>query len=345
MYCYPGALHMHTIHSDGTGTVADLVQAAHEAGLRWIIITDHDTLAGRPEQGWHHEVLTLVEHEITPDRNHFLALNLDAVVDRTLPPQQFIDVVYQQGGFGIIAHPDEVVKSKFKDIYRWDDWQIDGPTQRGGRPFGIELWNAMSDWGEQLTEWNQIPMVLMPRLGISGPTPATLDWWDQLNQSGKRTFGVAGVDAHAFKRQAPWGEVTVLPYRWIFGTLTNYVVLRDPLSPDAARAKAQIYQAIGEGRLYFANRLLGECPSLSFYAEYGGRRFMMGDTATRRDLPLTFHADMGCDADVQLIYNGRVAARGLRLLRHTVTQAGVYRLEAYRRGRAWVYTNPIYVEV
>ncbi|HMO57767.1 MAG TPA: PHP domain-containing protein, partial [Roseiflexaceae bacterium] len=37
---------MHTRHSDGSGTVDELAQAAYEAGLRWIIITDHDTLAG-----------------------------------------------------------------------------------------------------------------------------------------------------------------------------------------------------------------------------------------------------------------------------------------------------------
>jgi predicted metal-dependent phosphoesterase TrpH len=48
MRYYPGALHMHTIYSDGTGTVEHVARCARDAGLRWIIITDHDTLAGKP---------------------------------------------------------------------------------------------------------------------------------------------------------------------------------------------------------------------------------------------------------------------------------------------------------
>lgn len=266
MFYYPGALHMHTVYSDGTGTVDELAQAAREAGLRWIIITDHDTLEGQPFEGWRDDVLVLIEHEITPDRNHFLALNVDTVVDRELPTQLFVDTVYARGGFGIIAHPDEQVKNEFKDIYRWNDWSVDGPTERAGRPVGIELWNLMSDWAEHLTQRNKEALVFFPRLGISGPTANTLAWWDRLNMEGKHTFGVGGVDAHAFKRKAPWGDITVLPYRWIFGTLTNYLLMHEPLAADAETAKHQVYAALAEGRLYFVNRLEGDCPALQFYA-------------------------------------------------------------------------------
>ncbi|MBC8162778.1 MAG: PHP domain-containing protein [Roseiflexaceae bacterium] len=343
MYTYPGAIHMHTVFSDGSGTVDELVHAAREAGLRWIIITDHDTLAGQPFEGWRKDVLVLIEHEITPSRNHFLALNVDQVVNNQLPPQQFVDEVYARGGFGIIAHPDEQVKSDFKDIYRWDDWQIDGPSARDGRPVGIELWNAMSDWAEHLTQRNKFALVLAPQLGFGGPTPATLDWWDRLNMSGRRTFGVGGVDAHAFKRSVPWGELTVLPYKWIFRTLTNYIQLAEPLAANADSARHQVYAAFAAGQLYFLNRRAGECAALIFHAERAGLQYAIGATVALNGQPLTFTADTGIDADVQLIHNGRVRARGLRQLRQSIDRPGVYRLEAHRRGRPWLYTNPIYV--
>jgi predicted metal-dependent phosphoesterase TrpH len=96
---------MHTNYSDGTGTVEELARAAKQAGLQWIIITDHDDLRAAPAAGWLHDVLVIVGHEITPDRNHFLALNINEVIDNTLSPQQFVDQVYERGGFGIIAHP------------------------------------------------------------------------------------------------------------------------------------------------------------------------------------------------------------------------------------------------
>lgn len=361
MYFSPGAIHMHTSFSDGSGSVDDLARAARDAGLRWIIITDHDTLAAKPREGWLYDVLVIVGHEITPDRNHFLALNVDQVVDRTKPPQDFVDEVYARGGFGIIAHPDERVRNDFKDIYRWDDWAVDGPREREGRPVGIELWNLMSDWGERLTRRNKELLFFFPRLGLSGPTPETLAWWDRLNMSGRRTFGIGGVDAHAFRRRAPWGTIEIFPYRWIFGTLTNYLLLPEPLDPDASRAVHQVYAALAAGRSYFVNRLDGDCPELLFFCHSGpsaappsvpsvpsadrpsADRWSCGDTASLAAGPLTFVAEVPLDAELHLIHDGRILAKGLRALRQTVVRPGVYRLEGYRRGRPWLYTNPVYV--
>lgn len=41
-------LHLHSIHSDGTRTVEELVSMAVEAGLAAVSLTDHDTVAGLP---------------------------------------------------------------------------------------------------------------------------------------------------------------------------------------------------------------------------------------------------------------------------------------------------------
>lgn len=344
MHYYPGALHMHTTYSDGTGTVEDLVQAARDAGLRWIIVTDHDTLEGRPFEGWRDDMLVIVGHEITPDHNHFLALNVGEVIDCTLAPQDYIDAVYARGGFGIIAHPDERVENSFKGIYRWDDWSIDGPRERAGRAVGIELWNLMSDWGEHLTRRNKELLFFFPRLALNGPTAETLAWWDRLNVAGRRTFGVGGVDAHAFKKRAPWGQVEVFPYKWIFGTLTNYLLLHEPLAADAPTAIQQVYGALAEGRSYFINRLDGDCPELVFHAAQGGRQWPIGACPSLAGGPLTLVADAGIDAELQVIHDGQLLVKGLRALRQTIARPGVYRLEGYRKGRPWLYTNPIYVE-
>ncbi len=342
-FVYPGALHIHTTASDGSGSFPEVIAAAQAARLRWIIVTDHDTLAGRPYAGWHDGLLVIVGHEITPDRNHFLALGLDQVVANTQPPQQFIDEVYARGGFGIIAHPDERVKNSFKDIYRWDDWSVDGPRQRAGRPVGIELWNLMSDWGENLTPANRFLNFFVPALGLSGPTPATLAWWDRLNMLGRRTFGVGGVDAHAFKHRAPWGQIEVFPYKWTFETLTNYLLLAEPLDADPARATRQVLAALGEGRSYFVNRLDGPAPAIVFSASRGDERYTIGDSADSEPGPLLIEADVGRDAYVRLIADGEVLTSGVRRLRQSVAEGAVYRLEAYVGGKPWLFSNPIFV--
>lgn len=347
VYTYPGALHIHTTYSDGSGTLSEVVAAARDAGLRWIIVTDHDTLEGRSYEGWRNDVLVVVGHEITPERNHFLALNVDGVVSRDQPPQDFIDEVYARGGFGIIAHPDEKKRNDFKDIYRWDDWSVDGPRERDGRVVGLELWNQLSDWGEHLTQRNKMLHYFVPRLGMTGPTPATLAWWDRLNMAGKRTFGVAGVDVHAIRHNAPWGQIEVFSYRYTFRTLTNYLLLDRPLSRDSEEAKHQVYAAIISGRSYFINRLDGEVPTITFEATRpgnGAQTWYCGDAPSLNARPLLMRADAGCDAFLRLIYNGRVLASGVRSLRQSVVQPGIYRLEGYRGGRPWLYTNPIYVQ-
>jgi 3',5'-nucleoside bisphosphate phosphatase len=42
----PSDLHLHSLHSDGTEAPAEVLQAAHRAGLRTAALTDHDTTSG-----------------------------------------------------------------------------------------------------------------------------------------------------------------------------------------------------------------------------------------------------------------------------------------------------------
>jgi hypothetical protein len=54
-------------------------------------------------------------------------------------------------------------------------------------------------------------------------------------------------------------------------------------------------------------------------------------------------ADAGRVAELRLVHNGRVVAVARRALRYNAREPGVYRLEGYRKGRAWLFTNPIYI--
>ena len=78
---YWGNIHMHTVHSDGTGTFDDLRAAAKDTGLHFIIATDHNVLVAFTE--YKRNVIRL-EPPLICGREHvdeFIAA-LDAVLGR-----------------------------------------------------------------------------------------------------------------------------------------------------------------------------------------------------------------------------------------------------------------------
>src|SRR5947207_3349753 len=77
-------VHLHSVHSDGTGTVDQIAAAARRAGVDVVLLTDHDTLEARRrgEEGWHGPVLVCVGTEVSPlGHDHYLAFGLEREVD------------------------------------------------------------------------------------------------------------------------------------------------------------------------------------------------------------------------------------------------------------------------
>ncbi|MFH8366127.1 CehA/McbA family metallohydrolase [Streptomyces sp. NPDC018031] len=111
---YRGDSHLHTVHSDGKRTPAELVAAARAAGLDFITTTEHNTTSShRAFEGlWGDDLLILTGEEVTTRNGHVVAMGTD--------PGVFIDWRYrardnafgryarkirQAGGLVIPAHP------------------------------------------------------------------------------------------------------------------------------------------------------------------------------------------------------------------------------------------------
>ena len=66
-----GAIHIHSVYSDGTGNVDLISNAAKKAGLDWIIITDHNSF--EIQEGIYNGVYVIKGEEISPkNENHYL---------------------------------------------------------------------------------------------------------------------------------------------------------------------------------------------------------------------------------------------------------------------------------
>jgi hypothetical protein len=137
--------------------------------------------------------------------------------------------------------------------------------------------------------------------------------------------------------------VELFPYAWMFGAITNYLLLDAPLSADAATARKQVYGALRQGRSYLVNRLDGTAPELPFVARRGAEAWHCGDTVSLAGGALTLELDGGEGTTLRLIHNGELIATTGGSHEMTVDQPGFYRLEGYRNNRPWLYTNPLYV--
>lgn len=347
MYTYPGNIHIHSTHSDGSGTITDIVSAAASAGLSFIIINDHETLAGLPEEAICRGVLVLVGTEINKEKNHYLALGINNPVSPDDEnPQKVIDRVRQAGGIGFIAHPFDrgsryIEKGK---AFPWKDWPVFGFN-------GIEIWNFSSHWrGLHPSLFRTLYWFFFNRKGaMKGPPRRLLRLWDCYNRNGHRVVAIGGSDAHAFSYRLFFFSTIIFTYRYIFSTINTYVVMTEKLSSNFKEAKEQVIGALRAGCCYTAYESLGKAKDFSFTALSNGDPTLMGgELRLEKNIRLLIKAP-GKRSLIRLIRNGKLLLEEKEsVINYETTMAGVYRVEVYYRpyfGRArpWIYSNPIYI--
>jgi hypothetical protein len=344
-----GVLHVHSTHSDGTGTVPEIAAAARSNGLDFVLLTDHDTLAARElgEEGWHDGVLVIVGEEVSPVReNHYLAFGLDRPIDhRGLGPQQIIDRVNEAGGFGFLSHPFSKGSERFRRArgMPWRDLECAGYT-------GLELWSFVTDSAERANSIRDVlSFVAAPGRFIDHPPRRNLELWDELCRS-RRCVALGGIDAHQVgirvRNRVP---IRLMAYKRSFRHLRTHLLADAPLLGDLERDRASVFAALRAGRAYIAVDSVAPARGFRFWAEGSdGRRTEMGDEAAAGEWVL--QARVPRPARLRLLRDGEVVAAtdaerdGID---HWTDQPGVYRVEAYRqahgRERTWVLSNPIYV--
>ncbi len=103
-------LHVHTLASDGTSGVGEMLDAAVAAGLDILAITDHEridaALAARTMARDRGLVLELVVgEEVTTRGGHLLGLFLERPVRPLRSLRSTVAEIHDQGGLAIPAHP------------------------------------------------------------------------------------------------------------------------------------------------------------------------------------------------------------------------------------------------
>ncbi len=342
-YSYSGLIHVHSTYSDGTRTIAEIADIANELDVHFLLMSDHNTLKPKLDglEGWYDKVLIGIGCEINDsrDENHLLAFNLKHEIDFSKPAEDYVCSVKDQGGLGIVAHPNES-RDHLPQYppYPWKLWDSDCFD-------GIEIWNQMSEWLEGLTAKNKYLRALHPRRSIISPKKETLAMWDKLNLK-RRVVGIGGVDAHGYVHKL-WGFIPkrIFRYKISFRTIRTYIITKQELSGADYKNDLQIvYSALQSGNCYTAHRYYGDAADFRFYAHNKNGRAVMGDSlAYEAGTELFVFNPINAESNV--IHNGNIleVKNGTEIV-FNAAGPGIYRVESRVKGKLWILSNHIHLK-
>ncbi len=170
---YPCELHCHTLHSDGSFSVSELLSAAKSRKLSGVCLTDHNTVSGWAETDLQDEIAVLKGIEYTTYDGHMLCLGAEKIIDffAISNIDCTIAEIRESGGLVGIAHP----------------FQLGTPICTGGH------------WDYNITRWENVNYVEVFSEGcpyLNTPNKKARALWHSLLDNGYRIAPSMGRDWH-----------------------------------------------------------------------------------------------------------------------------------------------------
>ena len=352
---FRGAVHVHTsLSRDSHASPEDLVKAANEIGLDFVMTSDHrgQDVYAKSLRGMQGGTLFIPGMEVIQGGsglfgncwppsvcNSALYLNMSDSTTVTNPDlERLLTGPRGPEELVIVAHP-----LGFKD---WEHGNIDG----------MEIYDLADEFMPP-SVWGTLRRILALVLRAVGvrlfdqPTEdilidrlqrpdAHLKKWDELLSQGRHVVGVGAPDAHQNMR--------------IFGVqLDRYVLtLRFPSVHILARelTAQALAAALKNGRSYTSFDLLADPSGFRFSAADGQSSYTQGDSMRlARERPVVFTAMSPREGRIRLFKNGALVqeASGAQL-GFTTHDPGAYRVEVELNlkgeWKPWILSNPIYLE-
>jgi len=326
-----GAYHVHTTASDGRGTLDEVARAAAEAGLGFLVVTDHNRLEP-PGPRYLHGVLIVPGTEASTRYGHVVALGVPRALEEGERDGDPLGAIRTLGGAAVLAHP----LHPRRPFTGWGS----GPWR------GLEVVSNDAAWyqvldGHALGKALSAALVLpwdpaRALLDLAGEPAAELGRFDAEVRAA-RAAGEPGpaarvllcsADAHGYPS-----------YRAAFEAFSMHLPVR--LSGDAPADARAVTAALLDGSA--ACVLDAVAPAASVRLERTGE----GGLLLRLEAP-----DLA-RAAVRVVRDG--AATPGPPLRPSGTRAAVslcagrcapgdYRVEVRRGDQPWIFTNPVRIE-
>lgn len=352
-YQYTGAIHIHSRHSDGGGFLPEIIAAARENGLDFLVISDHNTLTLKDSVAQITKPVVLVGAELSLGNGHLLTYGLPNLPENFSEAKlgglsAILDSIKAHNGFAMIAHP-------FHPKIRW---QADTLAHKID---GIEILNADVEWRndnpfEVLLAFLAYPFFDHAMNFLLDSPDFELKYWDRRLLK-RHVAGIGSVDAHA-RIKLGGGRFWKFPsYTKTFSLVQNVILLRDSLSNAPDIASLQIAKAIREGNSLFGFASLGNLESAKIWCENDSAFYLPGEAipfqpsnaVIKIRLPESFNFESRLYLDGNLIASSREARVNWR-----IEKKGVYRVAVFqrriqfpylsRKPIPWIFSNPFYFE-
>ena len=362
-YDYKGVTHTHSNVSSGSGSIAEIAEAAKAAKLDFIYITDLNPFDHNQEtqEGRYGDLLLFVAGEYSYLDSK--VLNYHNKTSSHLQSPGRVQVTFsdlfeksnipEEYGWFVLSHP-------FKPGYRWN-----GEIPEGLR--GIEIINLKSLWQRWWLEskasflWTFAIFPLNSRLSLvrllSNPVK-NLRLWDDLNKQDRLTLGFVGNDAEALTKIFNKYPIEFPDYQTIFAMASNHVLLKGELTGEFSSDKEKIQSALAAGQFYLSFDFVGNPKGFELYLEKDGRKIIaMGrevDIEPPAELVINVPENVIVPVRITLVKDGEVfMTSSSKNTTVNLNLPGHYRVEVKARvplpfpdhGRwvPWIYTNPFLV--
>ncbi|WP_434389424.1 PHP domain-containing protein [Melittangium boletus] len=244
-----GAFHVHTTRSDGRGSVEEVAAAAKAAGLRFVVLTDHNDFEPR-EPVFIDGVLMVPGVELSTAHGHLVAFGLRrplAGVSRWMDGGDAERAVQAAGGVSVLAHP----------VQKRNPWRH---LEASWRADGYELYSADTFFRDaQSRPFSRLLPALGALLGnavhgvmmLVEPGPEPLARLLELELTRPRV-ALCAHDAHGLPR-----------YEDVFRAMALYLPVAEgesaeALPTDAREAAERVVRGLAGGGAVCAFRALGE---------------------------------------------------------------------------------------
>lgn len=352
---YKGVINVHSNLGEGKGTIPEIVQAAYQAKLDFIIFTESNIYSKKLEPPTYSgDLLVLHGREYSYLKSKLILLNenFDAQeITNAANAHLYISDVLERPNndtFIILNHPS-------KPGYTWQG-------EYSPNIDALEIINLRSNWSEA---WNKSKfnflrsLLIYPFnadyafLNLFQPPRANLKIWYRLNNTHPKV-GLLGTDAKSKLRVFKDTYLKFPSYKKIFSLGSNHILIKSELTGNVTTDSKKVLDAIKMGSLYLSLDFVGNPLGFQFYGQARKQTFSMGQEIHKDNSEICLEFPPHAERSRAVVYrNGEKYLETNKDLCFKADQVGVYNTIIYKKLKRvwpmrsfnipWIFSNPIFV--